>query len=107
MTAAERQRRRRKKLRAQQPAEVRQKLVKRSRDKHALKYMPMPPGITRWHQVTISPGQEVTIWQPEPVPLPMFDNELDDAEIIYVLGLLKWKAQKTRPRGRLGNASAC
>jgi hypothetical protein len=37
MTAAERQRRHRKKLRAQQSAEVRQQMAKRSRDKSALK----------------------------------------------------------------------
>jgi hypothetical protein len=54
----------------------------------------MPPGITYWHQVIIRPEQEVTVWQPDRVPLPMLDNELEDCEIVHLLGLLKWEVEK-------------
>jgi hypothetical protein len=94
MTAAERQRRHRKKLRTQRSAEARRNIAKRNWDGNALKYMPMPPGITYWHQVAIRASQEVTVWQPDRVPLPMLDDELDDGEIIHLLGLLNWQVEK-------------
>ena len=50
MTPAERQRRRRKRLKTERSAEVRKKLAAKARDERALQYNPMPPGITVWRK---------------------------------------------------------
>ena len=85
MTPAERQRRRRKRLKTERSAEVRKKLAGRARDERALSYNPMPPGITVWHKTRIKAREEVEIWQPTTRPLAAVQDGLEDDDLLALL----------------------
>ena len=85
MTPAERQRRRRKRLKTERGAEVRKKLAAKTRDEKALQYNPMPPGITVWRKVRVKAREEMEIWQPTTRPLAAFQDGLEDDDILSLL----------------------
>jgi hypothetical protein len=87
MTAAERQRRRRKLLNAKRSAETSRKVRLMNRAKSAEHYMPMPPGITYWEQITVNAmsGGTRQIWAPKLRPLAACSNNLEDADVIELL----------------------
>ena len=84
MTPAERQRRRRVRLKKERSAEVRKKLAAKRRDERALSYRPMTPGITVWRKVRIKAHEELEIWQPKSRPLAAI-HELEDDDILVLL----------------------
>ena len=85
MTPAERQQRRRKRLKADRSAEVRKKLVGKARDERALAYNPMPPRITVWFKKRMKAGEVAEIWQPRTRPLAAFQDGLEDDDILALL----------------------
>ncbi len=85
MTPAERQRRRRKRLKTERNAEVRKKLAGKARDERALAYNPMPPGITVWFKKSMKAREECEIWQPRTRPLAAFQHGLEDDDILSLL----------------------
>ncbi len=85
MTPAERQRRRRKRLKADRSDEVRKKSAAKARDERALAYNPMPPGVTVWRVVRVKAREEVEIWQPATRPLAAFQDGLEDDDILALL----------------------
>ena len=84
MTPAERQRRRRKRLKTERSAEVRKKLAGKARDERALSYNPMPPGITVWRKTRIKAREEIEIWQPTTRPLAAV-QDLEDDDLLALL----------------------
>jgi hypothetical protein len=83
MTAADRQRRRRK--------------PSRERAEQILKqYIPMPPGISYWDQVEVeTPEGPRKVWTPRVKPLASIaHNELTDEEILELLRQLKALARQ-------------
>ena len=95
MTPAERQRRRRARLKKERSAEVRKKLAAKRRDESALLYKPIPPGITVWRKVRVKAHEEVEIWQPTSRPLATFSHEnLEDDDILALLRDLRILATK-------------
>ncbi len=85
MTPAERQRRRRKRLKANHSDEVRKKSAAKARDERALQYNPMPPGITVWYKKRMRAREEAEIWQPRTRPLAAFQDGLEDDDILSLL----------------------
>ncbi len=85
MTPAERQRRRRKRLKADRSAEVRKKSAAKARDERALQYNPMPPGITVWFKKRIRANEEFEAWIPRTRPLAAFQDGLEDDDILSLL----------------------
>jgi hypothetical protein len=98
MSAAERQRRRLKRIARAASAEVRKAKAARARDKAALAYMPMPPGITYWRKVTVADpdGNPREIWSADTKPLAAIEGSLDDDD---VLALLRRLGRIARGRG--------
>ena len=78
MTPAERQRRRRKRLKTERSAEVRKKMAGKARDDRALAYIPMPPGITVWVNKRMKANEEFDAWIPKTRPLAAFQDGLED-----------------------------
>jgi hypothetical protein len=103
MSAAERQRRRRKKIARNASAEVRQAKAAKARDKAALDYIPTPPGITYWSAVSVrqADGSLKEIWAPTTKPLAVCENMLDDDDVMNLIGRLGSMARK---RGLLNQA---
>ncbi len=85
MTPAERQRRRRKRLKTERSTEVRKKLAAKARDERALQYNPMPPGITVWRKIRIKAREETEIWQPTTRPLAAVHDGLENDDILSLL----------------------
>ena len=85
MTPAERQRRRRKRLKANRSDEVRKKSAAKAREERALAYIPMPPGITVWYLKRMRAREEQEIWQPRTRPLAAFQDGLEDDDILSLL----------------------
>ncbi len=85
MTSAERQRRRRKRLKADRSAEVRKKMAAKANEERALAYNPMPPGITVWFKKRMKAGEVAEIWQPKTRPLAAFQDGLEDDDILALL----------------------
>ena len=85
MTPAERQRRRRKRLKTERSDEVRKKLAGKARDERALAYNPMPPGITVWFKKRMKAREVAEIWQPRTRPLAAFQDGLEDDDILALL----------------------
>ena len=85
MTPAERQRRRRKRLKTERSAEVRKKLAAKARDERALQYNPMPPGITVWRKVRVKAREDTEIWQPMTRPIAAVQDGLEDNDILSLL----------------------
>ncbi len=82
MTPAERQRRRRKRLKADRSDEVRKKSAAKARDERALQYIPMPPGITVWFKKRMKANEEFDAWIPRTRPLAAFQDGLEDDDIL-------------------------
>jgi hypothetical protein len=94
MTAAERQQRRRKKLRRQKLKLARKAEKEKTLLKNRQDYVPTPPGITYWVKVHIE-GREIL--QPTTHPLPsMYWRELRDEDLHSVID----QAQKELARRR-------
>ncbi len=85
MTPAERQRRRRKRLKTERSAEVRQKLAAKARDERAVQYNPMPPGITVWYRKRMRAREVAEIWQPRTRPLAAVQDGLENDDILSLL----------------------
>ena len=85
MTPAERQRRRRKRLKTERSDEVRKKSAAKARDERALAYIPMPPGITVWFQKRMKANEEFDAWIPRTRPLAAFQDGLEDDDILSLL----------------------
>jgi hypothetical protein len=83
MSDAERQRRRRKKLRRQRTAEIVKRERWQRRAKNTKNLVPYPPGITRWRKVEIKPG--ITISQAVTQPLAACWRDLTNEEISALL----------------------
>jgi hypothetical protein len=95
MTPAERQKRRRARLRKERTAEVKRSERLRYRAKAAASYIPMPPGITYWRRVTVvTPDGERQVWAPTARPLAACDNNLDDDDVRALLFALHKIAAK-------------
>jgi len=92
MTPAQRQRRRRKKLRANLSSELR-RLERNKRRAEALKeWLPVPPGITYWRTVQVERGGEIL--QPITRPLAVCQRELDDDEVLALIRQLHFIAKQ-------------
>ncbi len=96
MTPAERQRRRRKGLKTKRSAEVQKKMAAKARDERALKYNPMPPGITVWYKKRMRAREVAEIWQPRTRPLAAFQDGLEDDDILALLRDLRILATERR-----------
>ena len=105
MTAAERQQKRRKRLRKEQGAELSRKMRLKARQKAAEHYIPTPPGITYWRKVPIitadgqrepgvPPTGPVIMWQPKTRPLASCETDLEDDDIRALLRRLHEVARK-------------
>ena len=77
-TAAERQARRRKRLRKTRSAVLNRQRAHKARDQQAEQYIPYPPGITYWRKVTLRAGETTEIMQPKTQPLPSIAGDLED-----------------------------
>jgi hypothetical protein len=88
-TAAERQARRRKRLRAARSAETQRKERLRHRAKMAEQYIPVPPGVTVWVKVAIPAGKAAVILQPQTRPLASFSaGDLEDEDVLSLIAQL-------------------
>jgi hypothetical protein len=96
MTAAERQARRRKRLRKERDAEWKRKERLRRREKNARDYIPTPPGVTYWRQVrVVTPeGEERDVWAPRTRPLAACRNDLEDDDVRALLFALHTLARQ-------------
>lgn len=82
MTPAERQARRRKRLRKERSVEVRRLERLLRRERNALAYIPSPPGITYWRSVTVLTDEgEQEVLTPKTRPLATCANQLEDDEV--------------------------
>ena len=94
MTDAERQQRRRKKLRRERSDEIKKKHRAIARDKQAESYIPMPPGITHWETVVVQTAEgEREIFAPKTRPLAAF-NSLEDVDIEALLKQLQAELER-------------
>ena len=94
MTPAERQRRRRKRLKKERTTEAKRLARLMRRDKNALAYIPAPPGITYWRQVTVLTNDgEKEIWTPTTRPLATCGS-LEDDELQSLIRQLHRIARK-------------
>ena len=98
MTAAERQARRRKRLRKTRATELNHKLRLQARDARALAYIPMPPGITYWVTVKVkTPADEITeVWSPRTRPLAAIAVDLTDEDVRALLKQITDLARKRK-----------
>jgi hypothetical protein len=98
MTPAERQRRRRKRLKAEQLKTATKAERKRQRIKNSSAYIPMPPGVTYWRKVTVvTPEGEREILAPTTQPYPSLClADFEDAEIVVLLRALAREANRRR-----------
>jgi hypothetical protein len=86
MTAAERQRRRHKRLRKERSDDWRRRERLMRRAKNADAFIPMPPGITYWSQVAIQPSDVGRlIWQPRTKPLAACGPSLEPDDVYALL----------------------
>jgi len=87
MTAAERQRRRRKGLAAQKSADVTKAIRAKARQKTAETYIPTPPGITYWRycEVRLADGALKKVAAPETKPLAACHTDLDADDILALI----------------------
>ncbi len=95
MTAAQRQRKRRRKLKGKRSAELRAKDAARRREKMLEGYIPSPPGITYWKHVEIRPehvGRQIC--QPATRPLASCQNELSNEDVIALIQRLYRQCQR-------------
>jgi hypothetical protein len=105
MTAAERQRRRRKKLAKQKSSNQAKALRAIARQKNADSYMPVPPGITFWRRakVRLDDGCIMETSLPIQKPLASCETTLDDDD---VLALIRRLGAVAKRRGILSKAKA-
>jgi hypothetical protein len=97
MTPAERQQRRRARLRREQAAIVVDAKRLRARDKTRAAYMPMPPGITYWRTVIVQTAAgEQTVYTPTMRPPASCDADLTDQEVLDMLAQLGELARRRR-----------
>ena len=92
MTPAERQARRRKRLRKERSVEVRHRegLIRREKRALAHIYIPMPPGITYWRYVTVLTDEgEREVVAPTTRPLATCGTDLEDDEIHSLIRQLR------------------
>jgi hypothetical protein len=89
MTAAERQKRHRKRNRKQRTDEVVRMERFMRREENAKNYIPSPPGITYWRKVRFRPNEEVEEMLPTTRPLAQCDHDLDDEEVLALLDQLE------------------
>ncbi len=95
MTDAERQHRRRKKLRRERSDELKKKYRAIARDKQAENYMPYPPGITYWKTVVVQTTDgEREIFAPKTRPLAACSTDLEDDDILSLLFRLRKEAKR-------------
>jgi hypothetical protein len=97
MTPAERQRRRRKRLKAEQLKTATKAERQRKRLKNAAGYIPTPPGITYWHKVVVvTPEGEKECWAPTTQPYPSVDLHefVEDGDIKALLRALAREANR-------------
>lgn len=87
MTAAERQRRRRRKLRQGRRFEIDKKHRAMAREREAERYIPTPPGITHWEHVptVTADGSRRKVWAPVTKPLATCAANLDDDDVLVLL----------------------
>ena len=86
MTPAERQRRRRAKLKREESDDLKKKRAAKARDKRDREYRPVPPGMTYWYQARIqTENGERLIWQPKTRPLAACRTDLEDEDILALL----------------------
>jgi hypothetical protein len=105
MTAAERQRRRRKTLAKQKTSIATKAIRAMARQKTADDYIPAPPGITYWSrcEVRLVDGTLKTILEPKTKPLAACDTNLDDDD---VLALIRRLGTMAKQRGLIDSARA-
>ena len=90
MTPAERQARRRKRLRKERSVEVRRRDRLMRREKNALAHIPMPPGITYWRYVTVLTDEgEREVWAPTTRPLATCGTDLEDEDVQSLIRQLR------------------
>jgi hypothetical protein len=100
MAPAERQQKRRKRLRKEKLATGHKAEKQRRLLKAAADFMPMPPGITYWRKVTVTtPELEREVWTPTTQPLAAIDmhdglSVLADEDISRLLQALLEEAAK-------------
>ena len=85
MTPAERQRRRRKRLKTERSAEVRKKLAAKGRDEGARQNNPMPSGSTVWFKKRMKANEEFDAWIPRTRPIAAIQDGLEDNDILSLL----------------------
>jgi len=102
MSPAERQRRRRERLRKEQNKATTALKRTRAKDKAHQAYIPMPPGITSWkeHRVTTAEGEKV-IWSPQSRPLAACHHDITDDDVLALLVQLHAMAKKRGLDGKL------
>jgi len=90
MTAAERQRRRRKKLSAEKSVAAKKAIRAAHRAKAAKRYLPTPPGVTYWDRITVllPDGTTKEILSPFTKPLAACQWNLDSDDIFALLAEL-------------------
>ena len=82
MTPAERQARRRKRLRKERSVEVRRRKRLMREEKIALAHIPMPPGVTYYRKVTVLTDEgEQEVLVPETRPLAACSSHLEDEDV--------------------------
>lgn len=91
MSAAERQRRRRERLRKEQDKAVAAGKRAMAADKARANYIPMPPGITYWRKVVVQTAEgEREVWTPETRPVATLDAvDLSDDDVMALLVKLR------------------
>jgi hypothetical protein len=89
MTGAERQRRRRRRLKKLRDSEWHRRDRMKRRQKNAERHpsIPMPPGITYWEQVVVRlpDGGSGRVWAPRTKPLAACGGHLEPEEIRFLL----------------------
>jgi hypothetical protein len=97
-TDAERQRRRRQKLRRERSDELQRIAARRMADQKLLEYVPYPPGVSYWITVKVQTADgEREVWSPQvKPPAQITHSELTDEE---VLGLLRQIIDMAKRRG--------
>lgn len=90
MTPAERQRKRRGKVIRAQVAAATKGKRDRAKDKAHAAYIPKPPGLTYWEQVTVQTAEgERTAWAPKSRPLAACHSDLTDGDVLALLEQLE------------------
>ena len=87
MTPAERQARRRAKLRKEASKAVSAGKRRAARDKANARYIPYPPGITYYEAVTVTlqDGGKREIWTPKTRPLAACHTDIADDDVLALL----------------------